>query len=513
MGRLLEGRQRGLGRLSVLVLLLAAPSWGAEDASPALRDQWNALYLNGQKCGYERTVVRRIDEDGKVLYETKTHMEFAMGRGSLTLRFVSDKTIRESAEGRLVAFRFEDRQGPVFKLTEGTVEGEQMVLKTGTALSSSAPATYPAPKGLCPWALDRQRAQKGFKPGTRYTFPAFLPDFPNQAVQGTCVVAGAETVEAGGEKRMLHRLDYTFDLLPGVDSREWVDDDNTAWVTTVSMGPGLTLEARLVRREQALSRDDPADLLPAAFVPCDRPVVAPRTVEHLYLLMVPKEPGTAVAAPPSGPWQTVTEMQRGIHLAVRKASPSPEKSYPIPYDGEEYAELLAANRWLETKDPVVAEMARTAVGDASDALAAALRIEAYVHEAITSKDLSIGMATAAETARQKAGDCTEHAVLVAGLARAAGIPSRVVEGLVYVDATPAGGPGFGYHMWAEAYVGEWLPLDAVFHGHDATHVALGRSDLNSPDTLAGVTNIVASFGRFTIRVLGAGEGPGLQPAE
>ena len=41
-------------------------------------------------------------------------------------------------------------------------------------------------------------------------------------------------------------------------------------------------------------------------------------------------------------------------------------------------------------------------------------------------------ATAAEVARSREGDCTEHAVLLAALARARGIPARVAMGLVYV---------------------------------------------------------------------------------
>ena len=54
-------------------------------------------------------------------------------------------------------------------------------------------------------------------------------------------------------------------------------------------------------------------------------------------------------------------------------------------------------------------------------------------------------------------------------------------------------------MWAEVYVGEWLPLDAALGSYDATHIALSRSALDLPsdvmkmsgDTMAflGVTEI------------------------
>ena len=76
-------------------------------------------------------------------------------------------------------------------------------------------------------------------------------------------------------------------------------------------------------------------------------------------------------------------------------------------------------------------------------------------------------------AESREGDCTEHAVLLAALARACGIPARVAIGLVYVDQ--AG--GFGYHMWTEMYLsGHWIPLDATLGqgGIGAAHLKLTR---------------------------------------
>ena len=70
--------------------------------------------------------------------------------------------------------------------------------------------------------------------------------------------------------------------------------------------------------------------------------------------------------------------------------------------------------------------------------------------------------------RTRRGDCNEHAVLLAALARAAGIPARVVAGAVYAD------DGFYYHAWNELWLGAWVSADAVFDQMpaDATHVKL-----------------------------------------
>merc|ERR1719261_959477 len=94
-----------------------------------------------------------------------------------------------------------------------------------------------------------------------------------------------------------------------------------------------------------------------------------------------------------------------------------------------------------------------------------------VHSHIQDKHLSTAYASASETARTGSGDCTEHAVLLAALLKARGIPSRVCHGLVYVEqggsaingqaeydadgnlverggATTSG--QFGWHMWSQA---------------------------------------------------------------
>jgi hypothetical protein len=67
---------------------------------------------------------------------------------------------------------------------------------------------------------------------------------------------------------------------------------------------------------------------------------------------------------------------------------------------------------------------------------------------------------ASRVAETRSGDCTEHAVLLAALARALGLPARVVIWVVLVE-TPAGVQAFG-HAWAEVHSGSgWLLADAT----------------------------------------------------
>jgi transglutaminase-like putative cysteine protease len=94
-------------------------------------------------------------------------------------------------------------------------------------------------------------------------------------------------------------------------------------------------------------------------------------------------------------------------------------------------------------------------------------------------------------------------VLLAALLRAAGIPARLVTGLVYL-ADFAGAEGvFGYHMWVQAWTGgSWLDLDATLPGgFDATHVALAVSDLAGPEPGGELDRLLPLVGKLRIRVL------------
>ena len=123
----------------------------------------------------------------------------------------------------------------------------------------------------------------------------------------------------------------------------------------------------------------------------------------------------------------------------------------------------------------VVELASRAKGDARDPLALAIQLERVVHESVERKDYSRAFDSAADVARKLQGDCTEHAVLLAAMCRARGIPARVASGLV------AYREGFAYHMWTEVWITDrWVPLDATLGkaGIGAGHLKLAESSLD-----------------------------------
>ena len=114
---------------------------------------------------------------------------------------------------------------------------------------------------------------------------------------------------------------------------------------------------------------------------------------------------------------------------------------------------------VDFDEPPVAEL-RARLLEAHGEAPGAEALRRFTDAAIPHKTLERGWDLASQVARTGAGDCTEHAVLLAALARAVGHPARIVVGLVLV-ATDAGPEAFG-HAWAELHDGDrWRVVDAT----------------------------------------------------
>jgi hypothetical protein len=470
----------------LLVLAVCFPASGAlAQEGRLLQDNWFALFLMGQKAGYFHEMVLEHETADGVQYETRVHHELSISRAQVPLRVTADETIWEDAEGHIVRFK-QVVGGLMSQVREGRVEGDKLIVTGGTGFGSRT-NEMPRQYGLCPHALSRLQREKGYAPGTEYTVSLFVPDAPAKAWTGNVKVVGEEAVPFFETSKRLTRVEVKLPELPALTSTEWHDAAGRMWAARLGMG-GIEIMILRAPQEVATAQVAPAELMATTFARPDRPIRNPRQLDGLVLLMQPQKLTAEQLVIPADAHQRVEKRPDGVLISVRRAHGHPELSYQLPYDGDEFADQLQGNAWLERDDPEVRRMAAEAVGDTTDALTAAKRIEEYVDRAIAAKGLGVGMATAAETAVSRQGDCSEHAVLVAALARAAGIPSRIVGGLVYADTLPGmEGGAFGYHMWAEAWVGEWLPLDAAIRPHDATHIALARSDLNGPDDLFSIS--------------------------
>ena len=104
----------------------------------------------------------------------------------------------------------------------------------------------------------------------------------------------------------------------------------------------------------------------------------------------------------------------------------------------------------------------------------------------------VGIPSALETLKTRKGDCNEHSTLFIALARAVGIPTRMVTGLVYIKGR------FGYHAWVEVKGRDgWVNVDPTWKQMpvDVGHIAMLRGGLSKQAQLTQL------MGRLQIEVV------------
>jgi transglutaminase-like putative cysteine protease len=122
-------------------------------------------------------------------------------------------------------------------------------------------------------------------------------------------------------------------------------------------------------------------------------------------------------------------------------------------------------------------------------------VVAFVASTVTgSHDRSFDMAS--QVARNRRGDCTEFAVLTAALARAAGLPARVVLGVALVPEDARLG-AYG-HAWAEIDGGNgWQVADAALaaKSQSVRYVALAVVEDEGPGYMMSVVRPMSAWVR------------------
>ena len=155
---------------------------------------------------------------------------------------------------------------------------------------------------------------------------------------------------------------------------------------------------------------------------------------------------------------------------------------PFELSADDRQRALQPTRWLQSEDARLAHSAQSLAAGAQDDAAKMRRLTAFVrrHMSVDRIDM-LGYGTAIEAYSTRRGDCTEYAVLLAALGRAAGIPTRVAIGSVYARHFEGHRHVFVPHAWVQAWTGSgWQSFDAAIGSFDSTHLAFAVSYDGSP---------------------------------
>jgi len=160
-------------------------------------------------------------------------------------------------------------------------------------------------------------------------------------------------------------------------------------------------------------------------------------------------------------------------LLIRAEPFDPAGSGSLPVEDDSLRPWLSPAAYVDSDALAIRRRARDIVREEKNIYRAALAIRDWIHRSMKPRGEMGILRPATDVLKDLSGVCRDYSVLFAALARASGIPCRVVGGLVLNRGD------FYYHAWNEIWTGaQWVPLDCTAPDAfvDATHIKLTEGD-------------------------------------
>ncbi len=445
------------------------------------REYWAGVVMLGDKVGFSHLRLEPTG-DGGYLIESEAAMNFRLlGYGKSVHLRARDWVDREL---RLRRFQYEYRTDDSIQSQEGEISGGQLHVRIQNSAGETAleqelhgVPVYPSA------ALNLYPLLQGLYPDASYDYQVY----DGQRLTIARVRQHVKSYESSdlfeGDAYKMHTS------LGGDTVRTWIDEQGRPALEISSHNlliAGLESERRARRylTQGALSKSE--KLIDFSLVRSDRRLRQPRSLRYLELalsglgeLQLPASTTRQQCTPGPEPGQAVCRVRVEPHdtQVDTQAAPDPER-------------YLARTLRIPTNHPTLRKLAEEISQRQSWPVPELVQ---WLQDNIEQK--IIDSHTALDVLERGAGECQGHSYLYAALARSLGLPTRVMNGLVYSEQHH----GFLYHTWVESWNGaSWQAIDPTFGQEhaDATHIALLEGD--DPDELAPLMTLL---GRLQARVL------------
>ncbi len=455
-------------RLALALAWLAALPLSA--ASQNL-EGWYGIYLQGAKVGYSYWHLQKT-ADGYRL-EERTTVDLNMLGMPKKLLTITEAELGN--DGRLQRFTFELRSPDQNLSLTGTVQGHTVRLGNKTLDTGGR---MPVLNPMVPFLLHRRP--------TTHTF-ALVDPSTFTVSQAVARPLGTDTLTVAGRRHTARVFELTY-----LGTRNLLYLDAETGLLLKETSP-MAMTTVLEPQEQALQLGTGrVDILRLFSV---KPEGLKGPIEQYRLLRLEL---AGLPDPKEVPLDLSFASQRLIRrtgdraiLEIRRPElPSGRGPDRVPESLRVYLEPTDA---LQVDDPEIQRLARELTQGLTDPVEKARRILDYVYRTLEKRP-SVTLPTALEVLHQGYGDCNEHSVLFAALARAAGIPTRITVGLIYQ------GDAYYYHAWDAVYAhGQWFFVDPVMGEFPAGigHILLKIGGIEEQ------TRLLPIVGVLRIRVLAA----------
>ena len=464
-------------RLDLFEKLISRPKTLSipEIVSPHEKENWMSIFQNDRKIGFSHSKFS-AENNGYRLLEN-VHMRIN------TMGMVQDIHLktrgRLNADFSLIDFDFSINSGRFSFSVKGSITDDILTIRSGSGGSHRTMDIRLKKKPYLLAAITAAIAAAELNAGEKYAFDIFDPATMGQSPLIVEVI-GKEDLDIMGHRKTATKILLN---LKGTSQVAWIGE--TGDVIRQKGILGIHLEK--TSRDMALrapARDSGPDLTQIASVASN---VALENTDRLSTLRLEVSGIPPKRVVLNGGRQTI----KNNILTIKKESIA-NLAGKIHVDSLPTLEkvFLRPTAFIQSDHQKITTLAKKITENHTTPLDKLRELVNWMDKNIEKRPV-LSIPDALSTLENRMGDCNEHAVLLAALARAVGIPCRIEAGLVYLKGR------FYYHAWNLVYLGRWITADALF-GQIPADVSHIRFVTGSPQQQL---DLMAIIGKVKIRVI------------
>ena len=470
---------RALSALFLFTILLLFPYLTiAQDIIE--KEYWMGIYSDGKRVGYSYNSIQRDGEHTRVKELTNLRINL-LGKDSNV--YTEGSYIVKGY--KILSFEYEMRSDQINLKAQGIREGDNLTITMDTVSGKTERLLAIEKELILPTLVPQLLIDNELKQGESLDVPIFEPLTILMGISepiSNHKIEGEEVIDSSLGKFDTYRVHSNF---MGADSTSWITKNGD--IIKQQYPPSLV--AKRESKEDIFSKKNSSfNIIQKTSIPANVKLEDPSSINYMKVKLGGLDTSEGFEIE-DGYRQNVNGQIVEIKANNIKTVENP---YVLPYDSKEYQNLLEADFLIQSDDTDIISITNKVVAGEKDPVKATKKINRWIYKNLK-KSPTVSLPNAKDVLKTRVGDCNEHAALFTAMARAAGIPTKTVLGIVYIDNK------FYYHAWNEVFIGEWVAVDSTNEQFpaDATHIKLIEGNL------AKSGEILKVVGKLNIEIIDA----------
>ncbi len=464
-----------------------------------ISDCWYIVSYMGSQVGYSHILQKSILENNKKVFVTESNSYVELRVLDKKIVSKENSIFYEDENRRLIKFNSHIETPDDFSLINGIRNNNLLIIsgkkRNGGEIKSSLNIEDVIFQSEI-LSLLKSCVKENKK---TFFYRTFIPEF-RKIINVDVEIRGIEEVDVNFSSKLLLEVTSKIREL-GITTTEWYDEDFRL-IKSETMG----VESYLTEPENIIKSDFAQDLVYELGIKTDFELKNHHNMTKLELKFHNIDPSYFI----SDMRQEVSKEGKDTIIRTKKEefakmffyyslngstflgtgtqvlrSPSEESFRDRSLSKEEQhkfyekmSEYLANNDIIQSNDVEIISAAKKIIGIEKNPVKQVEMLKNWVFNNLQKVEFKHLFLSAKETLKLMQGDCTEHAVLLAALTRAVGIPSKIYVGIIY-----GGNGNWFYHMWTGVWLDEWFTVDAALNQFpaDVTHLAFAETSFGKEE--------------------------------